>query len=681
MLKTMVLICILAFAAGCSEENSATDAPSTENLTAGIDKANMDTEVRPQDDFFEYVNGTWLRESEIPADQTRAGGFIDLREQSREDVLVIIQDLSSQSDMAMGSDEQKVADMYNSYMDSTGIEQQGLAPLQAELDAIDGIKSKKALAPHFSHLAQIGGGGAFFPYVTVDAKDATKYALYFWQGGIGLPDRDYYFKDDEKSVTLRDEYVKHIEKMFALAEWNDPAGSAQALMALETSLAGNHRNNVENRDSEKRYNKYKVSTLHELGDEMDWAAYFAKAGVTEDLDVIVNQPEFITGFNQALADASLADWKLFLKWNLLNSYAGSLNSAFDQQNFAFYSNTLNGQEKQKDRWKRGVDNVNGSLGEVIGKVYVSKHFKPAAKTRMLDLVENLRTAYGEAINGLEWMSPDTREQALIKLASFTPKVGYPDIWEDYSRLEIKPGDLVGNQMRANAFQWVINREKLGNPIRDHEWGMTPQTVNAYYSPTRNEIVFPAAILQPPFFNMSADDAVNYGAIGSVIGHEMGHGFDDQGSRYDADGNLRNWWTENDLAEFKKRTDALVEQYNQYAVFDDLNVNGELTLGENIGDLAGMTIAWRAYQNSLNGEVAPVIDGWSGDERFFLGFAQVWQSKSKDEAMRNRVLTDPHSPPRYRVLGTLSNMPEFAQTFGVVEGDKMYVAPEDQVKVW
>ncbi|MFT5316742.1 MAG: putative endopeptidase, partial [Candidatus Krumholzibacteriia bacterium] len=272
-------------------------------------------------------------------------------------------------------------------------------------------------------------------------------------------------------------------------------------------------------------------------------------------------------------------------------------------------------------------------------------------------------------------------QALIKLASFTPKVGYPDIWEDYSRLEIKPGDLVGNQMRANAFQWVINREKLGNPIRDHEWGMTPQTVNAYYSPTRNEIVFPAAILQPPFFNMSADDAVNYGAIGSVIGHEMGHGFDDQGSRYDADGNLRNWWTENDLAEFKKRTDALVEQYNQYAVFDDLNVNGELTLGENIGDLAGMTIAWRAYQNSLNGEVAPVIDGWSGDERFFLGFAQVWQSKSKDEAMRNRVLTDPHSPPRYRVLGTLSNMPEFAQTFGVVEGDKMYVAPEDQVKVW
>jgi len=681
MFKTVVLICFLAFAAGCSYEKAEDGAPSTESLTAGIDKTSMDNEVRPQDDFFEYVNGTWLKETEIPADQTRAGGFIDLREQSREDVLVIIQDLSSQSDMAMGSDEQKVADMYKSYMDSTGVEGQGLTPLQAEIDAIDALQSKQELSTYFAHLGLIGGGGAFFPYVTVDAKDAANYALYFWQGGLGLPDRDYYFKDDEHSVTLRAEYVNHIEKMFAIAQWDDPAGSAQALLALETSLAGFHRNNVENRDSEKRYNKYKISTLNELGDEMDWVAYFKEGGITEDLEVIANQPEFITGFNKTLGEASLADWKLFFKWNLLNAYAGSLSSAFDQQNFAFYRNILNGQDEQRPRWKRGVDNVNGSLGEVIGKVYVSKHFKPAAKTRMVELVENLRTAYGEAIDGLEWMSPETRAEARKKLATFTPKIGYPDVWEDYSRLEIKAGDLVGNQMRVAGFQWIINREKLAGPVRDYEWGMTPQTVNAYYSPTRNEIVFPAAILQPPFFNMSADDAVNYGAIGSVIGHEMGHGFDDQGSRYDADGNLRNWWTENDLTEFKKRTDALVAQYSKYAVFDDLNVNGELTLGENIGDLAGLTIAWRAYHNSLNGEEAPVIDGWTGDQRFFLGFAQVWQSKSRDEAMRNRVLTDPHSPPRYRVLGTLSNMPEFAQTYGVVEGDKMYVAPENQVKVW
>ncbi len=681
MEKTIVLICCVALLAGCGDGDGGSNTVETQQLVSGIDQTNMDKAVRPQDDFFEYVNGTWLRETEIPGDQTSAGGFRELRENARQDVLVIIQDLSTQTDVSHGSDEQKVADLYNSFMDTVRVESAGIAPLKPELDAIDALTDKTDLSTYMAHARQIGGGGPFIPYIGIDAKEATRYALHIWQSGLGLPDRDYYFKDDERSVELREGYVAHVAKMFELAEWQDPAGSADMLMALETRLAGFHRTNVDNRDTEKRYNKFAMSDLSDLGQGVDWSAYFKASGVAEEKDIIINQPDYIEGFNQVFSETSLADWKTYLKWNLLNNYAGTLSSGLDDQNFEFYDKTLSGQDLQRPRWKRGVDTVNGSLGEVIGKVYVKKHFTPEAKDRMVELVENLRTAYGEAISGLEWMSPDTRRASLEKLARFTPKVGYPDIWEDYSRLDIRQGDLVGNLMRANEFQWIINREKLGEPIRKHEWGMTPQTVNAYYSPSRNEIVFPAAILQPPFFNMAADDAVNYGAIGAVIGHEMGHGFDDQGAKYDGDGNLRNWWTENDLAEFKARTDRLVAQYAEYHVFDDLAVNGELTLGENIGDLAGLTIAWRAYHNSLGGKPAPIIDGMSGDQRFFLGFGQVWRYKATEEAARNRVATDPHSPPRFRVLGTLANMPEFYETFDVKEGDAMYLPADQRVKVW
>ncbi len=681
MEKKFMMLCCLAILAGCSQNSPDSSAPETQQLVSGIDQSNMDKSVRPQDDFFAYVNGTWLKEAEIPADQTSVGGFRDLRENARQDVLVIIQDLAAQTDVQGGSDEQKVASLYNSYMDTLRIENSGLAPLQAEIDAINSLTDKTDLSAYMAHARQIGGGGPFIPYIGIDAKDATRYAVHFWQGGLGLPDRDYYFKDDDRSVALRTAYVEHITQMFTLAKWDNPAASAEMLVALETRLAAHHWTNVANRDSENRYNKFAVSELGELGEGLKWKTFLNNAGLGTETEVIINQPSYIKGFNEVFQSTSLRDWQTYLKWSLLNNYAGALSSEFDQQNFAFYNTTLNGQDAQQARWKRGVDMANGSLGEVIGKVYVKKHFKPEAKARMVELVENLRTAYGDAIAGLEWMSPETRRASLDKLARFTPKVGYPDIWEDYSRLEIREGDLVGNMMRANEFQWTINREKLGGPIRTHEWGMTPQTVNAYYSPTRNEIVFPAAILQPPFFNMSADDAVNYGAIGAVIGHEMGHGFDDQGSRYDGDGNLRNWWTDNDLAEFKKRTEGLVEQFADYQVFDDLKVNGELTLGENIGDLAGLTIAWRAYQTSLNGKEAPIIDGMSGDQRFFLGFGQVWRYKDKEETARNRVATDPHSPPRFRVLGTLANMPEFYQVFDVKEGDGMYRPADKRVKVW
>jgi len=482
-------------------------------------------------------------------------------------------------------------------------------------------------------------------------------------------------------VGLRNGYVEHIEKMFNLAGIENGKAAADSIMALETQLAEHHWTRVESRDSEKRYNKFETAKLNELTDKFAWDAFLKSQGIADQKDIIINQPSFVQGFGDVLNSSSLDDWKKYLTFHTLSTFASFLSADLDNENFEFFSKKLSGRMEQRPRWKRGVGVVNGNLGEIIGRVYVSKHFKPEAKARMSDLVENLRSAYGSSIDGLEWMSADTKKAAHVKLAAFTPKIGYPDRWEDYSALEIDATDLVGNIIRSRKVGEQKEIEKLSGPIRKWEWGMTPQTVNAYYNPTVNEIVFPAAILQPPFFNMQADDAVNYGGIGAVIGHEMGHGFDDQGSKYDADGNLRNWWTENDLAEFTKRGANLVEQYSGYKVFDDLSVNGELTLGENIGDLSGVTIAYKAYKASLNGEKAEVIDGLTGDQRFFMGFAQIWRSKIVEESMRNRVATDPHSPGEFRALGSLSNMDEFYKAFDVKEGDAMYLAPEKRVKIW
>jgi putative endopeptidase len=677
--KMFFCVLCLFILTGCGGSTDDVAAPTV--LTSGIDRSNMDLSVRPQDDFYRYVNGTWLETTEIPADRTTTGVFRDLRESAREDVLAIIQNLAAEPDLAPGTDEQKVADLYNSFMDTERLEELGMSPLEDELKAIDAIADKKEMSAYFARSRMTGGGGPFIAYVAIDGKDATRYAAHLYQSGLGLPDREYYFKDDERSVELRAAYVVHIEKMFELAGFADPAESAAMLMALETRLAENHWTRVENRDSEKTYNKFAVAELDSLGRGVDWPVFLEAIGIGGEKDIIINQPTYIEGFNEIFAETRLDDWKTFMRWNLLNQYAGALSAALDEQNFDFYDRTLNGQQEQRPRWKRGVDTVNGSLGEVIGKVYVGKHFTPEAKARMVELVENLRAAYGIAIDELDWMSLETKVAAQEKLARFIPKIGYPDIWEDYTALEIAPDDLVGNLMAANRFDWELDRSKLGGPIRKWEWGMTPQTVNAYYSPSRNEVVFPAAILQAPFFNMAADDAVNYGAIGTVIGHEMGHGFDDQGSKYDPDGNLRNWWTDNDRAEFEERTKTLVDQFARFQVFDDLNVNGELTLGENIGDLAGLTIAFKAYQLSLEGHEAPVIDDMTGPQRFFMGIAHVWRYKATEEATRNRVATDPHSPPRFRVLGPLPNMPEFEEAFDVKEGDGMYLPPDERVKIW
>ncbi len=677
--------------AACNNKEAEVKAPETSKtetaiavekaLTSGIAFANFDKSIRPQDDFYGYVNGTWLKTTEIPSDRTSTGAFYDLRERSRDDVKAIIEEVAATPNLVAGSDEQKVADLYRSFMDTDTINQLGTTPIQAELDKIDALKTKSDLVSYFAHSQIIGGGTPFGFYIDVDAKNSSRYATHIWQYGLSLPEKDYYFNDGERFVNIRKAYVEHIEKMFTIAGFKAPKASAEQVLALETAIANRHWDVVETRDSTKTYNLYQIKDLTKLAPDIDWTAYFTTLGVQDQKDIIINQPSFIEGFNDVLKANELSTWQTYMKWQLLTHFAGEMTDKLDNENFEFFSKTLNGQAEQQPRWKRGVSTVNSVLGEVVGKVYVKRHFTPAAKERMQVMVENLRGAYGTSIDNLEWMSAGTKVEAKDKLAKFDPKIGYPDRWEDYSKLTIEADDLIGNNIRANELSHDKELEKLAGPIRKWEWHMTPQTVNAYYNPTMNEIVFPAAILQPPFFNMQADDAVNYGGIGAVIGHEMGHGFDDQGAKFDGEGNMRDWWTEQDLSEFATRGKALVAQYDDYSVFDDLNVNGELTLGENIGDLSGVTIAYRAYKKSLDGKEAPVIDGLTGDERFFIGFTQIWRAKIKEESMRNRVATDPHSPAKFRSLGALSNMPQFYTTFDVKEGDAMYIAPEKRVKIW
>ncbi|MBB1317384.1 M13 family peptidase [Shewanella sp. SR43-4] len=660
---------------------TATAAAVEKALTSGITFDNIDKSVRPQDDFYMYVNGAWMNKAEIPGDRTSIGAFYDLRENARDDVKAIIEDLSATPNLADGTDEQKVADLYRSFMDVETLDKLGIAPIQADLDKIAALKDKKELTAFFGENQANGGGTPLAFYIEIDAKDSSRYATHIWQYGLSLPEKDYYFNQEERFVNIRKAYVEHIEKMYNLAGLPNAKANAEAILALETQIAEKHWDVVETRDSTKTYNLYQVKNLPELASEINWDGYLAALGGDKQTDIIINQPSYIQGLNEVIKNNDLDTWKNYMTWMALTHNASNLSQALDNENFAFFSKTLNGQEEQEPRWKRGVSTVSDTLGEVVGKVYVKRHFAPEAKTRMEQLVENLRGAYSSSIDSLDWMSADTKVAAKDKLAKFNPKIGYPNKWDDYSKLTIKADDLVGNAKRAAIVQHNKDIAKLGQPIDKDEWHMTPQTVNAYYNPTMNEIVFPAAILQPPFFNLEADDAVNYGGIGAVIGHEMGHGFDDQGAKFDGEGNMRDWWTEADLKAFESKGNALIAQYNGYQVFDDLHVNGSLTLGENIGDLSGVTIAYKAYKMSLDGKEAPVIDGLTGDQRFFMGFTQIWRVKMKEEAMRNRVATDPHSPGHFRALGALSNMPEFYSTYDVKQGDKMYIAPESRVKIW
>lgn len=656
------------------------DVAATAPVKSGIDVANLDPDVRPGDDFFAYVNGKWARETEIPADKSSYSTFARINDDVQERVKVIIEE-SATGDFAKGTDEQKVGDLYKSYVNWDVRNARGIEPLQPELERIDAISDYDELAAYFGSALMRGLDAPFVLAQFEDMKDPEFYGIYVFQSGLGLPDREYYFKDDEKSADLRDKYVAHIEKMYELAGLPNGQDAAATIMALETRLAEQHMKKEAARDWATNYNKVAVSELSEMMPNFNWNAYLnaQDAGFLEEVIVIMS--DYQKAVDGIIRDTDLETWKTYLTWSALNQAADRLTEDLDKQNFEFYAKTLYGTEEQQPLWRRGGNMVNSHLGEIVGKVYVKQHFPPEAKERMLELVGNLIKAYEASIKDLEWMTEETRVQALDKLSKFKPKIGYPDEWRDYTALEIDGDDLFGNVERANLAEHKRQLERQGGPVDKNEWGLTPQTVNAYYNPTGNEIVFPAAILEPPFFDMEADDAVNYGGIGAVIGHEIGHGFDDKGSTFDGDGVLRNWWTDEDRAEFDRRTAKLVEQYDEFAPFDDLNVNGEFTLGENIGDLGGISIGLLAYKMSLDGKEAPVLDGFTGEQRVFLGYAQVWRNKYRDEVLRLMINTDPHSPAMYRTNGAVRNVPEFYEAFDVAETDALYLPPEERVKIW
>ncbi|NIP79887.1 MAG: peptidase M13, partial [Gemmatimonadetes bacterium] len=530
-------------------------------------------------------------------------------------------------------------------------------------------------------MAALGGLGPFGSYVYIDQKQSDRHITYMGQGGLGLPDRDYYFREGDEFEEIRTAYETYIARLLELADHPEPAAAARAIVELETALAEKHWTRTENRDRNATYNRMTVAEADELMGTIDLRAYLGAASLGEAEEVVVRQPSYFEALDAIAASTPMETWKAYMTFHLLDAVAPMASSPFVEAHFDFRSRTLSGIDEPRPRWKRGVDVVGGSLRDVLGRLYVERHFAPAAKARMDELVSNLLAAFDAGIDELAWMGPATQAEAKDKLAKFTPKIGYPDVWEDYSALEIRDGDLVDNLRRVRAFQYEDNVSKLGEPIDPHEWGMPPYMVNAYYNPTRNEIVFPAAILQPPFFDLEADDAVNYGAIGAVIGHEISHGFDDQGRKSDGDGNLRDWWTPEDAEAFEARADMLVEQYAAYEPLEGLALNGRLTLGENIGDLSGLAVAYQAYQLSLNGEEAPVIDGYTGDQRFFMGWAQVWRRLYREAELRNRILTDPHSPSEYRTNGIVAHMPAFYEAFDVQPGDGMWIPPEQRVQIW
>jgi endothelin-converting enzyme len=636
---------------------------------SGIDPTAMDKAVRPQDDLFRFVNGTWLANTPFPAEYASAGVGIMLFEKAQSDVQAILLE-----------DKGKLGAMYASFMDEATVESRGIDPLKplfAEIEAIDGAT---ALARYFGRAQGRGISTPLGVYVYPDARKSTHNVAYVSQDGLGLPNRDYYLKTEDTYVEFRKKYVDYLAKLLTLAGETDAAARAAKILELETKLATDQWTPVENRDPVKTYNKHSLESAAKLAPDFDWNAWFAATGLPAG-DFVLRQPSYATALGGHLNPADLATWKDYLKARTIGAYARVLSSPYVDASFDFNSRTLRGTEALRPRWKRAVQETDNAMGEAIGAAYVARHFPPEAKARMVTLVDNLLAEFDRGIDQLDWMSPATRAEAHDKLKKIKVKIAYPDKWRDYDGLEIRPGDLVGNVMRANQFEWDWQAARAGQSKDPTEWFMTPQTVNAYYLPTNTEIVFPAAFLQPPYFNMRADDAANYGAIGSVIGHEISHGFDDKGRQYDGDGNLRDWWTAEDDAKFKARAAGLISQYGVFEALPGLNVNGELTLGENIGDLSGAAVAYRAYVRSLGGAEAPVIDGYTGPQRFFLGYGQAWRTKWRDGLMREVVLTDPHAPSEFRANGVVSNLDEFYAAFNVKEGDKLWRPAAERVKIW
>ncbi|OXR46423.1 Neutral endopeptidase [Nocardia cerradoensis] len=654
---------------------------------SGIDLTYRDDAVRVQDDLFAHVNGKWLDTYDIPADRAVDGAFRTLYDQAELDVKKIIQDLAAGTVASVPDEEEarKIADLYNSFMDEEAVEAAALTPIAAELAAVREVQDHRGLAVLLGRLQRTGVGGAVGAYVDTDDKNSQRYLVNLTQSGLGLPDESYYRNDDYAEI--RTKYVEHIRRMFQLAALEyDP----QRVFELERKLAAGHWDVVRRRDAELSYNLTTFADLAAANPEFDWTAWTEElaAGVSASgtelfAEVIVRQPDYARTFAQLWAAEPLEDWQAWASWRVLRARAPYLTAAIVEESFDFYGRTLTGAQENRERWKRGVSLVQDLLGEAVAKIYVAEHFPPEAKQRMQELVANLIEAYRRNISELEWMSPETREAALAKLERFTPKIGYPDTWRDYSAVRVDPTDPVGNYRSGYAADHDRDMNKLGGPVDRGEWFMTPQTVNAYYNPGMNEIVFPAAILQPPFFDTNADDAANYGGIGAVIGHEIGHGFDDQGSKYDGDGNMVDWWTETDRSEFGKRTKALIDQYNQFEpkALPGHTVNGEFTIGENIGDLGGLAIALEAYKISLGGAEPPVIDGLTGLQRVFFGWAQVWRTKARDEEALRRLAVDPHSPPEFRCNGVVRNLDGFHEAFGVEPGDALYLEPSERVRIW
>ena len=646
-----------------------------------IDPSNFDTSVKPSDDFFLYANGGWIKRTEIPPEFSRWGSFNLLIERNN-DALHVIAEKAAKTKSAEPTTK-KVGDYYASGMDEKTIEAMKAKPLQDELTKIDSIKDRQDVLKEIVHLHLIGVN-AFFNFGSgQDDKDSTREIAQAAQGGLGMPDRDYYTKTDDTSKKLRDAYVAHVTKMLTLV--GEPAAKAgedaKKIMAIETSLAQASRTRVELRDPQKNYNKMTQDELQKVTPDWNWGDYFTGIGLTSPGDIDVHQPDFFKAMNTAFTSTSLDDWKTYLRWHLINAAASALSNDFVNEDFNFREKTLRGTQQIKPRWKRVITSEDGEIGEALGKLYVDQYFPPQAKARALELINNLKEALADRIKTLEWMDEPTKKAALEKLAAFQVKIGYPEKWRDYSTLMVDRGPFVLNELRAEKFESKRQLNKIGKPVDRTDWGMTTPTVNAYYNPKMNEIVFPAGIMQPPFYDPLADDAVNYGGMGAVIGHEMSHGFDDQGARFDAEGNLVDWWSPEDYKNFRERTDCVVKQFDSFEAEPGLHLQGKLVVGESVADLGGLTLAYKAFQKAQAGKPGKPIDGFTPEQRFFLGWAQVWASTIRPEEARRRVITDPHPLSRFRVNGPLSNMPAFAEAFQCKAGDAMVRPPEKRCQIW
>lgn len=671
-----------ALVAGTLFMQACSTKTGSDSAFKAIDAANIDTTVRPQDDFYHYANGMWIKNNPIPGSEVRWGAFNVLQDNTYKKLKVLLEEASA-ANAKKGTNEQKVGDFYASAMDSSAIEKQGIAVINDELNLVSGIKSKDDVLAVAAQLQRKALAPMFTFYVYQDQKNSSAYIPYVDQGGLTLPDRDYYVNNDPRSKEIRTAFAAHLEKMFSLMGDDAAAAkaNAQTIIRMETRLAKASKTRVELRDPQANYNKMTIAEVNKITPNIDWAKHFDRLKLAKSESFIVGQPAFLAELDKMVSTESVDAWKTYLRWHLVASVADNLNNAFVQEGFNFNGKVMNGAKEMKPRWKRVLNDIDNAMGEALGEVYVKKYFSDDAKQRCLEMVNNMQAVYRERIQKLDWMTDSTKTQAIAKLDVFITKIGYPDKFKDYSKLEIDRSSYARNVLRANEFAFDQMIDKLGKPVDKKEWGMSPYTVNAYYNPTINEIVFPAGILQFPFFDPQADDAVNYGGIGAVIGHEMTHGFDDQGCQYDKEGNLKNWWTPTDEKRFKEKTTMLVNQYNAYTVLDTVHVNGELTLGENIADLGGISIAYDAFKRTAQGKANEKIDGFTADQRFFFGWAQVWRQNITKENLMQRIVTDPHSPGQYRSNGPLSNMVEFYEAFGVKEGDKMWRPEAERLKVW